>query len=78
MFSSSRRGFLYRAAAAAAAGVVVSVRAIAAPLIKCPFCGFANEDGALFCEQCMSDLSTVQPPPPPPPPPRSPGVHGSR
>jgi hypothetical protein len=24
---------------------------------KCPFCGFDNEDGALFCEQCKSDLS---------------------
>jgi FHA domain len=32
--------------------------------MKCPFCGFANEDGALFCEQCKSDLSTVAPPPP--------------
>ncbi len=25
-------------------------------MIKCPFCGFENEDGALFCEQCKSDL----------------------
>src|SRR5439155_516773 len=32
-------------------------------MLKCPFCGFANEDGALFCEQCKSDLSTVAPPP---------------
>jgi FHA domain len=38
-------------------------------MVKCPFCGFANEDGALFCEQCKSDLSSVQPVPPPPPPP---------
>jgi hypothetical protein len=28
-------------------------------MIKCPFCGFDNEDGALFCEQCKSDLSAV-------------------
>jgi pSer/pThr/pTyr-binding forkhead associated (FHA) protein len=27
----------------------------------CPFCHFQNEDGALFCEQCKSDLSGVQP-----------------
>lgn len=32
-------------------------------MVKCPFCGFGNEDGALFCEQCKSDLSTVQPTP---------------
>jgi hypothetical protein len=37
-------------------------------MVKCPFCGFANEDGALFCEQCKSDLSSVQPVPAPPPP----------
>jgi hypothetical protein len=30
-------------------------------MLKCPFCGFANEDGALFCEQCKSDLSAVAP-----------------
>jgi hypothetical protein len=29
-------------------------------MIKCPFCHFDNEDGALFCEQCKSDLSGVQ------------------
>jgi predicted component of type VI protein secretion system len=23
---------------------------------KCPFCNFENEDGALFCEQCKTDL----------------------
>jgi hypothetical protein len=27
--------------------------------IKCPFCSYNNEDGALFCEQCKSDLSAV-------------------
>src|SRR5262249_37624196 len=26
-------------------------------MILCPFCHFQNEDGALFCEQCKSDLS---------------------
>jgi len=30
-------------------------------MIKCPFCYFENEDGALFCEQCKSDLSGVAP-----------------
>lgn len=41
-------------------------------MVKCPFCGFSNEDGALFCEQCKSDISNVAPAPapaPPPPPP---------
>jgi hypothetical protein len=28
-------------------------------MVKCPFCGFDNEDGVLFCEQCKSDLSSV-------------------
>ncbi len=28
-------------------------------MLKCPFCGFQNEEGSLFCEQCKSDLSTV-------------------
>lgn len=43
-------------------------------MIKCPFCHFDNEDGALFCERCSSDLSSVAPAPgpapaaPPPPP----------
>lgn len=32
-------------------------------MVKCPFCGFSNEDGALFCEQCKSDLSAVAPAP---------------
>jgi hypothetical protein len=30
-------------------------------MLKCPFCQFENEDGALFCEQCKSDLSGVEP-----------------
>jgi hypothetical protein len=25
-------------------------------MTKCPFCHFENEEGALFCEQCKSDL----------------------
>jgi hypothetical protein len=29
-------------------------------MIKCPFCSFDNEEGALFCEQCKSDLSGVE------------------
>ena len=28
-------------------------------MLKCPFCAFENEEGALFCEQCKSDLSGV-------------------
>jgi FHA domain len=28
-------------------------------MLKCPFCNFQNEDGALFCEQCKSDLASV-------------------
>jgi hypothetical protein len=32
-------------------------------MLKCPFCGFDNEDGALFCEQCKSDLGGVEPAP---------------
>jgi hypothetical protein len=28
---------------------------------KCPFCQFENEDGALFCEQCKSDLGVTEP-----------------
>jgi len=27
-------------------------------MLKCPFCNFQNEDGALFCEQCKSDLGS--------------------
>ncbi len=29
--------------------------------IKCPFCHTNNEDGALFCDLCKSDLSNVAP-----------------
>src|SRR5262249_49482993 len=36
-------------------------------MIKCPFCHYDNEDGALFCEQCKSALSTAAPAPPPVP-----------
>lgn len=36
-------------------------------MVKCPFCGFSNEDGALFCEQCKSDISNVAPTPSTPP-----------
>ena len=36
--------------------------------IKCPFCHTNNEDGALFCDLCKSDLSSVAPPLPPPAP----------
>lgn len=37
-------------------------------MVKCPFCGFDNEDGALFCEQCKSDLGVVAPAAPLAPP----------
>ena len=37
-------------------------------MVKCPFCSFANEDGALFCEQCKSDISNVAPAPASPSP----------
>ena len=30
-------------------------------MIRCPFCHFDNEDGALFCEQCKSDLAGAIP-----------------
>lgn len=30
-------------------------------MVKCPFCHFDNEDGALFCDQCKSDLSNAAP-----------------
>jgi FHA domain len=30
--------------------------------MKCPICTFENEDGALFCEQCKSDLGLTDPP----------------
>jgi pSer/pThr/pTyr-binding forkhead associated (FHA) protein len=32
-------------------------------MMKCPYCHFENEDGALFCEQCKSDLTSVAPAP---------------
>ncbi len=28
-------------------------------MTKCPFCHFDNEEGAIFCEQCKSDLGGV-------------------
>jgi hypothetical protein len=28
-------------------------------MVKCPFCQYDNEDGALFCEQCKSDLGAL-------------------
>ncbi|HVS39285.1 MAG TPA: FHA domain-containing protein [Gemmataceae bacterium] len=28
-------------------------------MVQCPFCHYSNEDGALFCEQCKSDLAGV-------------------
>jgi hypothetical protein len=28
--------------------------------MKCPFCHYQNEDGALFCEQCKSDLAGTE------------------
>jgi hypothetical protein len=30
-------------------------------MLKCPFCHFENEDGALFCDQCKSDLGLAEP-----------------
>lgn len=30
-------------------------------MVKCPFCGYDNEEGSLFCEQCKSDLTPVSP-----------------
>src|SRR5713101_4875877 len=29
-------------------------------MTKCPFCQYDNEDGALFCEQCKSDLGVLE------------------
>jgi len=31
-------------------------------MLKCPFCHFENEEGALFCEQCKSDLGVASAP----------------
>ena len=28
-------------------------------MVQCPYCHYNNEDGALFCEQCKSDLANV-------------------
>jgi hypothetical protein len=33
-------------------------------MVKCPYCHFENEDGALFCEQCKSDLAGLPVPEP--------------
>jgi hypothetical protein len=33
-------------------------------MLECPSCHFDNEDGALFCEQCKSDLSAPHSPVP--------------
>jgi hypothetical protein len=30
-------------------------------MVKCPFCQFENEEGALFCDQCKSDLGAGEP-----------------
>jgi hypothetical protein len=30
-------------------------------MVKCPFCQYENEEGALFCEQCKSDLGIGEP-----------------
>jgi hypothetical protein len=30
-------------------------------MTTCPICQFENEDGALFCEKCKSDLAAVEP-----------------
>src|SRR5690242_18713297 len=29
-------------------------------MIKCSFCQYDNEEGALFCEQCKSDLGVLE------------------
>ncbi|MCI0459073.1 MAG: FHA domain-containing protein [Gemmataceae bacterium] len=42
-------------------------------MVKCPFCQYDNEEGALFCEQCKSDLAMVAPTPAPLPPQPVPG-----
>ncbi len=35
-------------------------------MLKCPFCQYDNEDGALFCDQCKSDLGILETTTPPP------------
>lgn len=37
-------------------------------MTKCPFCQYDNEDGALFCDQCKSDLGILESGPPVPAP----------
>src|SRR5215471_12802830 len=39
-------------------GVTCATEVLTA-MLKCPYCQFDNEDGALFCEQCKSDLGGV-------------------
>lgn len=29
-------------------------------MMKCPFCHYENQEGTLYCEQCKSDLTTVE------------------
>src|SRR5215471_14012967 len=41
-------------------GVTCATEVLTA-MLKCPFCQYDNEDGALFCEQCKSDLGAVEP-----------------
>jgi hypothetical protein len=43
-------------------------------MLKCPFCHFENEDGALFCEQCKSDLAGAEPAAPPAATPATPAM----
>src|SRR5438067_11184128 len=31
-------------------------------MVKCAFCQYENEDGAMFCEQCKSDLGVTSTP----------------
>jgi len=40
----------------------------------CQFCHYANEDGALFCEQCKSDLAAAPTPAPAPVSPPQPSI----
>ncbi len=35
--------------------------------MKCPSCGFENEEGSSFCQNCGANMSETAPPPPPPP-----------
>lgn len=29
-------------------------------MLKCPFCHYENQEGTLYCEQCKSDLTTIE------------------